>query len=71
MRIPEGKILKILSNIRFYRPPYSDLTATLLTKKPDKLSLRKKLFLASFHHLKEDLENQIVNYEHSKTKSFT
>jgi hypothetical protein len=43
----------------------------LLTKKPDKLSLRKKLFLASFHHLKEDLENQIVNYEHSKTKSFT
>ena len=42
----------------------------LLTNKPDKLSLRKKLFLASFHHLKEDLENQIVNYEHSKTKSF-
>jgi hypothetical protein len=34
-----------------------------------KLPLRKKLFLASFLHFKEDLENQIVNYERSKTKS--
>jgi hypothetical protein len=42
----------------------------LINRKSNKLPLRKKLFLASFYHLKEDLENQIVNYEQSKTKSF-
>jgi hypothetical protein len=40
----------------------------LIIKKPDKLPLRKKLFLVSFLHFKQDLENQIVTYELSRTK---
>jgi len=38
------------------------------SKELDKNPLRKKLFLASFYAFKEDLKNQIVTYELSKTK---
>ncbi|OQP65807.1 hypothetical protein A3860_14510 [Niastella vici] len=39
-----------------------------LTKEPDQYPLRKKLFLSSYHAFREDLKNQVVTYELSRTK---
>jgi hypothetical protein len=39
-----------------------------IAKEPDKNPLRKKLILASYYAFREDLKNQIVTYEQSRTK---
>lgn len=40
-----------------------------IAKKPDKIPLRKQLFLGSLYSLKEEIEEQIVTYEQSQFKN--